>query len=228
MKQYKKIIAAVAAAAILALPLSGCSFNDVMLYLYGGDSFTKEEGEDYQTYDGENGISVTYDANIWNAPSMSQEDTIGITTGNKLSYTAVLLQVSDVYTDFLEESAAELNEEAQTVRYDFDLTIPDAETESVRYDCGTYQMILAEVNYDCGVTLHVSAASRSASYDQIVALLQNGRIKSSSLLRAAAGEKGWLVKGKYAVFRGEISGKAPINGVRHKFCNTQQDEAVAG
>lgn len=38
---------------------------------------------------------------------------------------------------------------------------------------GTYQMILAEVNYDCGVTLHVSAASRSASYDQIVALLQN-------------------------------------------------------
>ena len=52
MKQYKKIIAAVAAAAILALPLSGCSFNDVMLYLYGGDSFTKEEGEDYQTYDG--------------------------------------------------------------------------------------------------------------------------------------------------------------------------------
>ncbi len=55
----------------------------------------------------------------------------------------------------------------------FDLTIPDAETESVRYDCGTYQMILAEVNYDCGVTLHVSAASRSASYDQIVALLQN-------------------------------------------------------
>lgn len=62
MKQYKKVIAAVAAAAILALPLSGCSFNDVMLYLYGGDSFTKEEGEDYQTYDGENGISVTYDA----------------------------------------------------------------------------------------------------------------------------------------------------------------------
>ena len=43
----------------------------------------------------------------------------------------------------------------------------------MRYDCGTYQMILAEVNYDCGVTLHVSAASRSASYDQIVALLQN-------------------------------------------------------
>ena len=80
-------------------PLSGCSFNDVMLYLYGGDSFTKEEGEDYQTYDGENGISVTYDANIWNEPSMSQEDTIGITTGNKLSYTAVLLQVSDAYTD---------------------------------------------------------------------------------------------------------------------------------
>ena len=182
MKQYKKIIAAVAAAAILALPLSGCSFNDVMLYLYGGDSFTKEEGEDYQTYDGENGISVTYDANIWNEPSMSQEDTIGITTGNKLSYTAVLLQVSDVYTDFLEESAAELNEEAQTVRYDFDLTIPDAETESVRYDCGTYQMILAEVNYDCGVTLHVSAASRSASYDQIVALLEKGDAQLSQSL----------------------------------------------
>ena len=70
---------------------------------------------------------------------------------------------------FLERCIGEHN----AVRYDFDLTIPDAETESVRYDCGTYQMILAEVNYDCGVTLHVSAASRSASYDQIVALLQN-------------------------------------------------------
>ena len=45
-------------------------------------------------------------------------------------------------------------------------------------------------------------------------------------MRAAAGGKGWLVKGKDAVFRGEISGKAPINGVRHKFCNTQQDETV--
>ncbi len=32
------------------------------------------------------------------------------------------------------------------------MTIPDAETESIQYDCGTYQMILAEVNYDCGVT----------------------------------------------------------------------------
>lgn len=237
MKQYKKIIAAVAAAAILALPLSGCSFNDVMLYLYGGDSFTKEEGEDYQTYDGENGISVTYDANIWNEPSMSQEDTIGITTGNKLSYTAVLLQVSDVYTNFLEESAAELNEEAQTVRYDFDLTIPDAETESVRYDCGTYQMILAEVNYDCGVTLHVSAASRSASYDQIVALLQTctppvtRRKRQNKKQQPFAGCCGWerlACKGKVCRVRGEISGKALINGVRHKFCNTQQDEAVAG
>ena len=46
MKQYKKIIAAVAAAAILALPLSGCSFNDGMVDGYWGESFTKEEGED--------------------------------------------------------------------------------------------------------------------------------------------------------------------------------------
>lgn len=33
-------------------------------------------------------------------------------------------------------------------------------------------------------------------------------------------------KGKVCRVRGEISGKALINGVRHKFCNTQQDETV--
>jgi len=157
---------------VLALALAGCSFQDVMLYLYGGDSFTQQEGESVQTYDGENGITVTYDANTWNQPSMSQADTIGITTGNQLSYTAVLLQVSDDYTDFLAESADELTAETNTVRYDFALTVPDAETEAVRYDCGSYQVILAEVNYDCGVTLHVSAASRAADYEPIVTLLQ--------------------------------------------------------
>ena len=125
MKQYKKVIAAVAAAAILALPLSGCSFNDVMLYLYGGDSFTKEEGEDYQTYDGENGISVTYDANIWNGTQhvaggyhwhyhWQQAELYGSTAAG----------IGCLHGHFWKNPPRKLNEEAQTVRYDFDLTIP--------------------------------------------------------------------------------------------------------
>lgn len=170
MKQKRM---ALVLAALAACTLTGCEFNDLMLYLYGGDDFAQSEEESIQTYDGENGITVTYDANSWNQPSMTQDDTIGITAGNQLSYTAVLLQVSDEYGDFLTESGEELAAETQTVRYDFDLSIPNAQTEAVRYDCGTYQMILAEIDYDSGVTLYLSAATRSADYTPIVELLQN-------------------------------------------------------
>ena len=38
-----KKLAAAALAAVTALTLTGCSFQDVMLYLYGGDSFVKSD-----------------------------------------------------------------------------------------------------------------------------------------------------------------------------------------
>ena len=75
------------AALLTALTLTGCSFSDIMLYLYGGDDFVKKtDTRDFQTYAGENGITVVYDANQWNMPTMAQDDTISITSGNKLDY----------------------------------------------------------------------------------------------------------------------------------------------
>ena len=53
----KKWIAA-ALAALTALTLTGCSFQDVMLYLYGGDSFVTSAEPDYTTCDGDNGVNV--------------------------------------------------------------------------------------------------------------------------------------------------------------------------
>ena len=49
---------AAALAALIALTLTGCSFQDVMLYLYGGDSFVTSAEPDYTTCDGDNGVTV--------------------------------------------------------------------------------------------------------------------------------------------------------------------------
>ena len=50
---------AAALAALTALTLTGCSFQDVMLYLYGGDSFVTSAEPDYTTCDGDNGVTMT-------------------------------------------------------------------------------------------------------------------------------------------------------------------------
>ncbi len=92
---------AAALAALTALTLTGCSFQDVMLYLYGGDSFVTSAEPDYTICDGDNGVTVVYDQNQWEQPVMAQDDTLSLTTGNQLSYTVVLLQTTDTYTDFL-------------------------------------------------------------------------------------------------------------------------------
>ena len=42
----KKSIAA-ALSVLAGLALTGCSFQDFMLYLYGGDGFVKNEEPDY-------------------------------------------------------------------------------------------------------------------------------------------------------------------------------------
>ena len=125
-----------ALAALTALTLTGCSFQDVMLYLYGGDSFVTSDEPDYTTCDGDNGVTVVYDQNQWEQPVMAQDDTLSLTAGNQLSYTVVLLQTTDTYTDFLAQSGQELEETTGTVKYDFDFTVPDATVEAVRYDCG--------------------------------------------------------------------------------------------
>lgn len=105
----KKSIAA-ALSVLAGLALTGCSFQDFMLYLYGGDGFVKNEEPDYASCDGDNGVTIVYDQNQWEQPVMAQADTLSLTAGNQLSYTVVLLQMTDTYTDFLAQSGQELEE----------------------------------------------------------------------------------------------------------------------
>ena len=159
-------------AAVLALCLTGCSFSDVMLYLYGGDEWVQADEEPvYARCEADNGVTVLYDTNIWEAPVMAQEDTVSLTAGNQLNYTAVLLQRTDSYTDFLAQSGAELAETTKVVEYPLDFTLPGVEVQAVRYDCGSYQTIFAELGYPGGDRIYVTAATRQADYQRILDLL---------------------------------------------------------
>lgn len=159
-------------AAVLALCLTGCSFSDVMLYLYGGDEWVQADEEPvYARCEADNGVTVLYDTNIWEAPVMAQEDTVSLTAGNQLNYTAVLLQRTDSYTDFLAQSGSELAETTKVVEYPLDFTLPGVEVQAVRYDCGSYQTIFAELGYPGGDTIYVTAATRQADYQRILDLL---------------------------------------------------------
>lgn len=174
MKNVKKYCIPLALAALLAPALTACSLKDTMLMLYGGDGFVQEEKDPiYTLYEGENGVSVVYDSNAWIAPVMAQPDTISITAGGQMDYTAVLLQVTDTYTDFLAQSGAELEAEANTVQYELSFTVPGAAVTATRYDCGSYQTILAQLDYDSGATVYVTAATRVADNSVITDLLQN-------------------------------------------------------
>ena len=75
-----------------------------MLYLYGGDSFVTSAEPDYTTCDGDNGGPSSMTRTNGEQPVMAQDDTLSLTTGNQLSYTVVLLQTTDTYTDFLAQS----------------------------------------------------------------------------------------------------------------------------
>lgn len=158
-------------AVLLALPLTGC--RDALLYLYGGDAWTESDTPVYATYEGTNGVTVVYDQNVWPGPNMAQEDTLALTAGNQLTQTTVLLQVTDVYTDFLAQSGAELAEAGGTVEYPLEFTVPHAAVQAVRYDCGSYQTLFAEVAYDSGMTVYMTAATKSKDYQQIIDLMQN-------------------------------------------------------
>lgn len=158
-------------AAGLALSLSACSFGDFMSYLYGSETAAKEEAA-YQQYDGSNGVSVIYDTSVWEEPTEPQEDTVSLMCGTSFNYTAVLLQVTDSYTDFLAQSGEELTAETTALEYEMEFTVPSAQTKAVRYDCGSYQAVFAEVTYDSGLTVYVSSMTHSADTDHIVALLQ--------------------------------------------------------
>ena len=125
----------------------------------------------YARCEADNGVTVLYDTNIWEAPVMAQEDTVSLTAGNQLNYTAVLLQRTDSYTDFLAQSGAELAETTKVVEYALDFTLPGVEVQAVRYDCGSYQTIFAELGYPGGDTIYVTAATRQADYQRILDLL---------------------------------------------------------
>lgn len=169
----KRNLFALLSALVLAVSLTGCSFSDLMLYLYGGDEWLDEEKEPvWITCDADNGVSVVYDGNLWESPMMPQEDTVSLTAGNQLDYTAVLMQRTDAYTDFLAQSGAELAETTNVVEYAMDFTVPQAQVEAVRYDCGSYQTIFAQIDYDCGETIYITAATRSSDYEPILDLLQ--------------------------------------------------------
>ena len=82
-------------AIAISISLTGCKkATDLMYYLYGSDKSIKKE-EAQVTYDGTNGVSLVYDANVWEEPYMVQEDTISIVSGTSFNYTAVLLQTTD-------------------------------------------------------------------------------------------------------------------------------------
>lgn len=167
----KRRILLTLSAVGLALCLSACSFTDFMSYLYGSENATKDDPA-YVQYDGANGVSVIYDTSLWEAPTEPQEDTVSLMCGTSFNYTAVLLQVTDAYTDFLAQSGEELTAETTALEYEFSFTVPNAETQAVRYDCGGYQAVFAEVTYDSGLTVYVSSMTHSADTDHIVDLLQ--------------------------------------------------------
>ncbi|MGN0983201.1 MAG: hypothetical protein ACI4OI_00045 [Gemmiger sp.] len=169
----KRLFLTLLAALTLAASLSGCGFQDLMLYLYGGDEWVEEEKEPlYTRYDGENGVTVLYDANVWQAPTAPQADTISLMAGNQLSYTVVLLQVTDSYTDFLAQSGEELAETTNVVEKPLEFTVPDCTVQAALYDCGSYQTLLAQLEYDSGTAIYVTAATRSSDYSDILTLLQ--------------------------------------------------------
>lgn len=169
----KRVLLALAAAMLLMLGLTGCGLQDVLLYLYGGDEWIDQDEEPaYARCDAENGVTVLYDTNLWQTPVAPQEDTVSLTAGNQLDYTAVLLQVTDVYTDFLAQSGEELSGETGTIEYELSFTVPQAEVQAVRYDCGSYQTIFAQIDYEGGGTIYVTAATRSSDYQPIIDLLQ--------------------------------------------------------
>ena len=49
----------------------------------------------------------------------------------------------------------------------------DAAVQAVRYDCGSYQTIFAQVDYDCGQTIYMTAAAKTSDYQPIIDLMQN-------------------------------------------------------
>lgn len=196
----RRKIAVFLAAGAAALCLTGCSFQELMLYLYGGEDFVQEEkAPEYTLYEGENGMSVIYDASLWYAPTMAQEDTISVSAGGSMDSTVVLIQVTDTYTNFLAQSGEELEAEESTVKYDYALSVPNARAQAVRYDCGSYQMIFAQIDYDGGGTAYVSAATKKGDESHISALLQTvyptGRTPESAaalpLQEAQPGQKSW-------------------------------------
>ena len=93
-----------ALAALTALTLTGCSFQDVMLYLYGGDSFVTSAEPDYTTCDGDNGVTVVYDQNQWEQPVMAQDDTAASGTVKPISYRTVPVVSSNSCPDWARKS----------------------------------------------------------------------------------------------------------------------------
>lgn len=173
VKNHKKclLILMIVSCSVL---LSGCGVTDALYYLFGSSGLVKKQ-PDYQEYQGENGLTLTYDASLWETPYMIQDDTISVVTGTSFNYTAVLFQTTDSYTDFITQSSDELKAETTCVEYEYTLDVPGADTVSIRLDCGSYQSVFSEITYPDTETIYMTAATYSGNLEKIEELAKNIR-----------------------------------------------------
>lgn len=151
--------------------LTGCKkVTDALYYLFDSEYAIKKDPK-YVTYDAENGVTVEYDANIWEEPFMVQEDTVNIVCGNSINYTVVMFQTTDTYTDFLKQSEEELMEETAVIPEECFFEVPDAESKFALYNCGLYQTLLGEITFP-EETIYLTAATYSGDIEKIEDLVK--------------------------------------------------------
>ncbi len=164
-------------ALVMAFSLTGCGVMDFMYYLFDSEDLVAQNDPepDYQTVTAPNGLVLTYDASHWGAPVEEEgaEDTaVMSSTGSGLNQTVVMIQKGGDYQDFLEQSAAELEEVGPTVLKEMEeIDCPGATASARRYDCGSYQTILVQLDFEEG-SVYVTAASKAADYTPILELVQ--------------------------------------------------------
>ncbi len=168
---------ALALALVLAFSLTGCGVMDFMYYLFDTEDIVAQNDPEpvYETVTAPNGLVLTYDTSRW-GPPVEQEDAqdtvVMSSTGSGLNQSVVMFQRGGEYQDFLAQSAAELEEVGPTVSQEMEeITCEGAQVTAARYDCGTYQTILVQLDFEEG-SVYVTAASKAADYTPILDLVQ--------------------------------------------------------
>lgn len=139
----------------------------LLVLLFSLSACGSNEKKGIQTYEGTNGVTVTYDANLWEEPYMVQDDTISLVTGTSFNYTAVLFQVTDSYEDFLNQSKEEMMAETTCIEYPYELEVEGAETSSIRLDCGSYQTVFSVIDFGEGHMVYMTCATYSGDLTKV-------------------------------------------------------------